>query len=267
MTCNPTPSLSQVPAPAVIATLTLALLQCFHSAWGDEPENFNRDGSSWGLGVGGGVENKPYKGVGNKGLFIPIIQYENKYISAFGPRIDFKAPSVGPVDFKLRASYEFSDGYKGSDSNFLRGMNTRKSGFWVGGVVLWHAGFADLTFEAAADASRISKGRQLKLGIERGFRFGDFELTPRLTVASLDKKYVNYYYGVTNAEALPTRNAYQGRSATNIEAALRIGYALAPKQSLFFEVSDTRLGKGITDSPLVSRSTQAAALVGYLYRF
>jgi MipA family protein len=42
---------------------------------------------------------------------------------------------------------------------------------------------------------------------------------------------------------------------------------VAPKQTIFLDVSGTSLGSGIKNSPLVGRSSQTGVRVGYLYRF
>jgi outer membrane protein len=41
---------------------------------------------------------------------------------------------------------------------------------------------------------------------------------------------VSYYYGVNAAEVRAGRPFYQGGSAVNLEAGVRVGYALAPRK-------------------------------------
>ena len=82
-----------------------------------------------------------------------------------------------------------------------------------------------------------------------------------------DRKYVDYYYGVRAAESRADRAQYDGESAANVELGLRVDYAVAPKQTIFLDVSGTSLGSGIKNSPLVGRSSQTGVRVGSLYRF
>ena len=222
--------------------------------------------SSWGLGLGVGMERKPYRDFDNKTRLLPLLTYENKWVSVFGPGMDFKLPSAGPVSFRLRARYSM-EGYEASDSPFLAGMDERKDGIWLGGAAIWRNDIANLSAELLGDASGNSKGTKFKLTLDRRFQAGSFDITPRLSATRLDDKYVSYYYGVNAAEVRTGRRFYQGSSAVNLEAGLRVGYALAPRQSIFLDVSTTHLGSSIKDSPLVDRSSQSGVRVGYLYRF
>ncbi len=86
-------------------------------------------------------------------------------------------------------------------------------------------------------------------------------------VTWLDKKYVDYYYGVKPTEATTARPEYLGKATTNVEAALRMGYLIDTHQRVFFEVSETHWGSGITKSPIVDKTTTPGLRFGYLYRF
>jgi outer membrane protein len=197
---------------------------------------------------------------------IPLLSYENKWVSIFGPGIDLKLPSAGPVSFRLRARYA-DNGYEASDSPFLAGMQERKDGFWLGGAAIWRNDIANVSAELLGDGSSNSKGSKFRLAVDHRFQAGNFDITPRLAVTRLDQKYVSYYYGVNAAEVRAGRPFYQGGSAVNMEAGVRVGYALAPRQSVFIDLSTTSLGSSIKDSPLVDRSSQTGVRVGYLYRF
>ena len=132
---------------------------------------------------------------------------------------------------------------------------------------MWRTPAADLSAELLGDASGHSKGNRFKIMAERRFQAGAFDLSPRVAAIRLDRKYVDYYYGVKAAEVQASRPFYSGEATVNLEAGLRIGYTLAPKQNLFLDLSATRLGAGIKDSPIVERSTQTGLRIGYLYRF
>lgn len=87
--------------------------------------------SQWGLGIGAGYTTKAYRDFDNKVSPLPLVLYENRYISFFGTTLDAKLPSAGPVSFRLRAKYSM-DGYEAKDSPFLSGMEERKGGCgWV----------------------------------------------------------------------------------------------------------------------------------------
>jgi len=247
-----------------VALLVAAPLQ---AAWSDEPDGPpGADGPHWGIGLGGGVQTQPYAGVDRKAQALPILFFENRYVRVMGPGLDLKLPDAGPVSFALRARYS-GEGYAEDDSPLLAGMGSRHGGLWLGASARWRNDVAPVFAEVSSDASGHSKGLQARIGIDREFRLGRFSLAPGLSATWYDSKYVDYYYGVTPAEALATRAQYSGRATVNTELILRGRYLLSPVAALTFEIGAARLGSGISDSPLVDRSTTAKLGVGYAYRF
>lgn len=222
--------------------------------------------TQWGLGVGLDYQRRPYRDFDDRLRVLPLLMFENRYLSVLGTRADLKLPSQGPFSFSLRARYAL-DGYEADDSPFLAGMAERKDSLWLGGAATWRAGFGNLSAEVLGDASGHSQGAQFRLQLDRRVRAGAFGFTPRIAAHWMDRKYVDYYYGVQAAEARTGRAFHRGEDAVNLELGVRVDYALTPRQSMFLDLSATRLGNAIQDSPLVDRSGLAGVRVGYLYRF
>jgi outer membrane protein len=219
----------------------------------------------WGVGLGAGFSRSPYRGYGTKTSALPILLYNGAYFRVAGPAVDFKLGSVGQFDFTLRAKYA-NDGYKSGDAPILNGMDERKDGFHLGGTATWRAPFAKFTLEWLKAAGN-SNGQTVKLGAERGFTTGSVRLTPHLGVTWMNNEYVNYYYGVKSSEANSTRAAYNGKSTANVDAGVRADYSVTTAQSVFLDLGVTHYGSGITDSPLVDRSTSPSLRLGYVYKF
>lgn len=258
-TTRSSPSARSGYGTTLLALLALAPLQCALAQQ-------TAATSQWGLGLGASYERKAYRDFDDKVQALPLILYENSRVSLFGTTFDVKLPSAGPVALRLRARYA-GDGYEADDSPFLAGMAERKGGVWLGGAAAWRTGYGNLSAELLGDASGHSKGAKFKLLFERSFKQGAVDITPRIAANWADSKFVDYYYGVRDGEARAGRAAYHGDASVNLELGLRLGYALAPRQSVFVDVSATRLGSDIKDSPLVERSNQTGVRVGYLYRF
>lgn len=220
----------------------------------------------WGLGLGVGTESQPYTGVENKTRALPLIFFENRYVRVLGLGGDLKLPNAGPVSFALRVRYS-PDGYKESDAPILSGMETRKGAILAGGALAWRTDFGIVSAEALGDVSGASHGEQFKLGFDKPLRLGNFSVTPHVAAVWLDRKTVDYYYGVTDAEARVGRAQYDGRSTVNSEFGVRTGYALAPNQIVTLDVGATVYGSAIKNSPLVDRSSQTSVRLGYVYRF
>ncbi|MDR5904144.1 MipA/OmpV family protein [Franzmannia qiaohouensis] len=222
--------------------------------------------SQWAIGLAGGINYQVYRDFDDSVRGLPLITYENQWIHVFGPGMDVKLPSLGPVSFRLRGRY-IGEGYESDDSPYLEGMSDRDSSVWVGGVATWRTDIVNLSAEVLADVMDNSKGTRTKLQIDRRFATGAFGFTPRLAAEWVDSKYVDYYYGVAPGEVRTWRTAYEGDSTVNAEAGLRIDWRPAPKHAVFLDMGATRMGSTITDSPLVDEDTQYGFGVGYFYRF
>lgn len=217
-------------------------------------------------GIGAGATLEPYRGVDTKARVLPLLIYENDWVSVAVPTLDLKLGSTGDIKYRLRTRFGF-DGYKAKDSDFLRGMDRRKEGLWLGAAAIWDTGMGELSLEVLGDATSNSKGRVFSLEYEKRFDFGDLAVTPRIGLRGVDKKYVDYYFGVKPHEAMAGRPVYLGRSATQTEGGLRLTYATGSNEMLFLDMSARLLGKPVQDSPLVERRYQASVFAGWLYRF
>ncbi|KQW51745.1 MULTISPECIES: MipA/OmpV family protein [unclassified Roseateles] len=218
------------------------------------------------LGIGAGVSLEPYRGVDTKARVLPLLIYENKWVAVALPTLDLKLGNTGPVSYRLRTRFGF-DGYKAKDSDFLSGMERRKESLWLGAAASWDTGIGEVSLEVLGDAMGNSKGRMVSLEFEKRFDLGDLAITPRFGVRSVDRKYVDYYFGVKPTEAVSGRPVYMGKSTTQAEGGLRFTYATGPRETLFLDVSGRMLGSAIEDSPLVERRYQASLFAGWLYRF
>lgn len=228
------------------------------------------EGTQWGLGLAAGVFQRPYEGVSRKARAVPLLYVENDWLRIVGPTADLKLGTLhgnyGSLSFTGRLRYE-GFGYEAKDSPQLAGMDERKESFWAGGTVSWDTSVARTTLEWSGDASGNSKGQQLQLQVDRRFHFGALSITPRVQAQWLDKKYVDYYYGVKAHEATAGRAQHTGKSAMTFGIGARFDYQIQPRHTVYLDVNATSLPDEFKNSPLVTRSTVSRAVIGYLYRF
>lgn len=229
------------------------------------PETGGNPTSHWGVGLGVGVSRKPYAGADSDTGIRPLLMYENQWVSVTGLGLGLKLPSAGPFQFRISARY--SGGYKADDAPVLNGMEERKGSLWIGPQATWRNDLGNLSAEWLGDATSHSKGQQFRLSFDHNFHVGQLSIRPRIAVRWLDDNYVDYYYGVTGAEATSIRPAYTGKATTDPEIGVRFAYPLAPNQVISIDASANHFGSGITDSPLVDRSSEVSVRLGYLYRF
>jgi outer membrane scaffolding protein for murein synthesis (MipA/OmpV family) len=226
------------------------------------------DGDSrFGLGLGAGLNRKPYKGFDNEAMVIPLITYENAWIRIAGPGVEGKLGRVGDVSFGLKGVWGFREGYKSSDADILSGMEERKGGIWIGPSLSWKNPIAKLSAEVLTDVSGHSQGQQAKLGLTRAFQAGSIGIMPRVGLLWQSDKVVDYYYGVRDSEARVGRAGYRGKATLSSEATVRFSYSLTARQSISTELGARFHGSGITDSPLVDKKTSPVAQIAYLYLF
>jgi MipA family protein len=252
--------------------LALVLLACLSAqiSYADEPVlTKGESASNWALGLGIAVQQQAYRGIGNRVTPFPLVKYENSWVRVFGNTLDVKAPKFSDqFSVSLRASFAIGQGYKASDSHFFQGMHTRNGSIWIGPAATWRTPWLTVSADWDMDASGESKGKQANLTLQKSFVITpQLNVTPHVGANWLDKKYVDYYYGVRPDEVRADRPAYLGGSTINTKAGVRIGYNLTPHQHLLLDLSATMLGSKIKDSPLVHGSTEASVLFGYFYTF
>ncbi|MEM5316493.1 MipA/OmpV family protein [Paraburkholderia sp. JHI869] len=218
----------------------------------------------WGLGAGVVLRAQPYSGDGTKVTPVPLVTFDDKWVSLYGTTLDLKIGHWDGVSVALRGQYAVTEGYKASDAPILNGMQDRKAAFWYGPSVKWQTAFGTLS---GAFLLGGNKGERAKIGYGKAFRFGDFTLEPNLGVEWLSAKYVGYYYGVMPSEATIGRAAYSGNATWNASIGAHTSYQLTRRQSVTLDAAVTRLGSGISDSPITGKRYSPAVLVGYHYQF
>lgn len=268
-------SVARLVALAVVlggAVTTAAAQQAASSGSGDPDSRGGAQGTEWGLGIGVIAKRDAYKGIKRETEAVPVLRFENEYVELSGLGLEVKLPGLqlgerSRIKFGIVGEAELS-GYQAKDAPILTGMGERKSTLWVGAKAKWENELVDLSAELTADASGNSKGRKFSLGVEKEWHLGEHAMVvPYVTANWLDKKYVDYYYGVRAAEATAARAAYVGKSGVNVDIGLRAMYRFDKHHSVLLDVGVTRLAKQIKASPLVGRSSTNQVIMGYMYSF
>jgi MipA family protein len=257
-----------------LTALAFTLLAATTAGAAEQDDSTDDDSKSYSLGVGfaARIRQQAYTGIDRDTLAIPLIQFENRWVSLQGPRLELKLPGLEwgndqALSFGIGIEYD-SPGYEPSDAPILNGMAERKDQILAGASAKWSNELLEVSANWMTDVSGESKGQRISLGLERSFPIGDrFRITPSATAIWLDKKYADYYYGVRIGEVRADRPAYTADSTLNFELALRADYMLTQRQFAFVGFEYTALGSEIKDSPLTDRSGEAAVMLGYLYRF
>lgn len=114
----------------------------------------------------------------------------------------------------------------------------------------------------------MSHGQSASVRLSKRIRLGErWSTTPSLVAEWMDRKLVDYYYGVDATETGGGAPVYEGRSNVNLRAAWSLGYHLSKNWSLTGGVSYTRLGDGLDDSPLTQRDHNTLVYLGASWTF
>ncbi len=173
-------------------------------------------------------------------------------------------------DHSLRfgAGLRSHGGWRAGDDPALAGMETRKGSIDGYLNAVWRTPLVSIGAHYYHDVLNTNRGDTASLRLSRTFSAGDnLRLTPSIGAGWMNSDRVNYYYGVRPEEALPTRPEYRGTSTINANAGLAGLYPLSHSWSLLGGVFATRFGRGIVDSPIVTRRYSTIVFLGAGWRF
>ena len=223
------------------------------------------------LGPGVLYQRKPYKGVDDDVIAIPMVIYKSEKISIFGPRAAYSL--FGEEDrWGVQALFRFRlEGYDADDSPNLTGMADRDPTLELGARYIYDFDFAVFSADFTHDILGEHEGYEFRAVMRKSFQdvlnVKSLRLTPSLGVNFRSGKLNNYYYGVSASEAVSGRPAYGADDCTNFLTGLQVDYRLADRWNLFGAVNVEWLDSEMKNSPIVDEHYIAAALFGLLCKF
>lgn len=228
-------------------------------------------GSAARAGLGLAVSDEGYKGLGFKTMLLPGLQVQTPRFSLRGTSAEYTVTDPSNADFSVNLRVDaLLQGYKASDAPIFAGMASRKPSVLLGLGAKFLTPVGQLWLETGADATGNSKGLRTEVGL--GWRIatdsalGKWSLTPYVSAQNNSAKLVNYYYGVTGAEAAAGRPAYEVGSATNFNIGMSAMTDLTPSLSLVLGARYRGYGAAIRQSPLVDSGGGFSGNASILYR-
>ena len=134
-------------------------------------------------------------------------------------------------------------------------------------VASYDTGWGELDFRAAADISGRHDGYLAGLAYGYPLAAGRWEVEPGVGVEWRSAEINRYYFGVSAADALPTRPLYRPDAGVSFEFGVAATYSFAERHSLQLTAGIESFGSEVADSPIVERSSRGKIGIGYLYRF
>ena len=216
------------------------------------------------------MEKEIYRGVSTEFAPVPFLLYENRRfeITAFDNiEATFELYGTDMFSVALKGAGWLDEGYDPGDSDYLRGMGELSTVYAVGFEFEGeYAGFI-ANLDILQDVSGETQGQQAKLTVIYPWEIGAFKFKPELSLRWMSEKTVDYYYGVSPAEARPFRPAYSPGASWEMEAELLVQRRLFGNFSVVGMIEFGTFGSSITDSPLVERNYRVEGALGIAYTF
>ena len=221
-------------------------------------------GAGWILGGGVAVTNPGYVGYSRQITPFPLVFYH------YG-RFFFAGVSAGYLLINGE-HYRFSLGVQpwinrlsASDSPQLAGIQTRQWTLAGGANLDLFGEWGRAEIGVAHDLLGRNDGTELNAGYQYSFHAGGWGFTPGFGLRWQDSNLVDYYYGVSPAEARPGRPAYSPGSSTNPYLSFGVSTSLSEHWQFRGNIQYTRFGSAIHDSPIVDRSGSPTFFIGFVY--
>ncbi len=211
-------------------------------------ESENSEGEwSWGIGVFGSPDI--YRDASPRTIPVPIIAYNTKRLHVFGPFVAYDVYKSEHLIGAVRLKPVFA-GYNESDSPYFEDMDDRHWSMAGGAGLEYTKSFLKLRLDADHDLLGINNGYESKAGVSFRFPVSGVLIEPGLAVQYQSSDYVDYYFGVEDSEARDWRPAYAPDGTINKEIFLALATKKLMGGTTRFQVTYTRFGQEIVDSPL-----------------
>jgi outer membrane protein len=228
-----------------------------------------------GLGAGFRTGTNPYIGQDARVDLVPLYLYEGQYLFANGTSFGLHAFKNDWLELNAEVRYRFNKLDVDDENTDLAGINDRDQ-TWEGGATARATGrWGELRLGWFADLDDKHSGYETNLTYRYRFDVGNWMISPYVSGIWLNDKVADYYFGVSEAEAIANGelggsiNAWNVGSAFNSEWGLNAWYYLTDHVFLFGNVAFRGLDENIVNSPIVDNSNETVAIAflgaGYMF--
>lgn len=227
-------------------------------------------GGELSLGFAMRGEREIYRDVGTEFEPAPLLIYENgrlEILAYDGVDAAFRLLGNDWLSLGVSGSILLEEGYEPDDSDYFEGMDEIGTLYGAGLQLEAVWGDWEATLEVNQDISGEHDGQEVELGLIYATSFAGFELRPELAFTWMSANTVDYFYGVSEAEARPDRPAYSPGSSFEIGAEVMIQRDLGAGFSALGLVGVSTVGGAIKDSPLVDGNIEMEGALGVTYSF
>ncbi len=224
------------------------------------------------VGLGGGIRGgqSPYLATDNEDQrtrdLIPLYLYQGKYLFFRGVAGGIHFVNNETFELNLYSKYRFQK--LDPESNvFYAGLEERKQTFEAGLEVRMTRKWGDVNLHWVADTLNRHQGQEVQLAYRYHIEAGPWSISPFASVTWQDANLTNYYFGVSEAEAVPGRPAFQPGESQWLGFGLNTSWRATDRIALFANVGFAGTDSDVVSSPLVEEAGFSSVFVGGTYVF
>ena len=222
------------------------------------------------IGAGAYMQTQPYKDVDAIITPSPVIFFDNSlfYVRWTRAGIYFLGDKQESFawGFSLTAQPRINQ-YEASDSEYLRGMENKKSSIEAGLAFSASKEKAFIEIMALSDALARHDTWILKTEIGYEFALSNFTFYPSFIMTYQSSAFMDYYYGVKPSEATPFREEYKADYGMQYGVQTYIKYPLTQNLASLVNLKADKLPSEATNSPIVADDYIFSGLVSLIYTF
>ncbi|MDR1241745.1 MAG: MipA/OmpV family protein [Deltaproteobacteria bacterium] len=221
------------------------------------------------LGVAVSVSTSPYKSYTGQFSVFPLVSYEGRHAYIRGFTAGIKVVNLENLECSVFAGYDDSS-FDASDTSDrrLRLLKDRYPGVVAGVAARVITPYGVFQAGGAADVSGQSSGITGTFDFLLPLEYGPLEVIPSVGVRWNDRKYNNYYYGVSGNEAQRSGlDEYRSGSGFAPCLGLVLDYSITDNWEVFCHGEVAFLSHAVKDSPMVGNSRAQSLTLGVTYTF
>lgn len=219
-------------------------------------------------GLGGGlvIADNVYRGDQTYQTLVPLYLYEGKYLFAHGTSIGAHLFRDDTFSLDILGRYRFNK-LDPKDDPYFDGLRTRRQTVEGGLSGSVRGGWGELKLTGVTELLNRYDGEEIDLTYRYRIDWGNWMISPFISVAWQDDGLTGYYYGITAEEAREGRPAYSPGDAINLGFGVNASYQLSDHVFVYGNFGFKALDSTVLDSPLVEDNTGSAGFVGAAYLF
>ena len=227
-------------------------------------------GGELSLGLAMRAEREIYKGIGTEFEPALFFIYENgplEIVAYDGMDATLRLLGNDWLSLGASGSILFEEGYDPDDSDYFEGMDEINTLYYAGLQLVAAQGNWEASLDIQQDISGEHDGQEAELSLFYTKVFSGFELRPELNLTWKSSDVVDYFYGVSGAEARPDRPAYSPGSSFEVGIGMMVQRSITESFTAVALFEASTFGGEIKDSPLVDSDYEVEGTLGVMYSF